>query len=71
MSDPYWKEHLKPCPFCGAAARIDVFMNREFIVCDHKKNCLIKPDTFDLTYDYSLRKIVNAWNRRKDGEQDG
>lgn len=71
MSNPYWKENLKPCPFCGAKAYIEVFLNTEYVECDHKKDCIIAPATFDLTYEYSLRKIVNAWNRRKDGDEDG
>lgn len=70
MRDPYWKEHLKPCPFCGAKAYVDVLMDHEYVRCEHKKNCIVNPNTW-LKSDLSIRKQVNAWNRRKDGETDG
>ena len=62
---------LKPCPFCGGKAYIDVFMNHEYVACNHRKNCLLEPD-FSIDFNsWSIRKQINAWNRRKDGEADG
>lgn len=57
---------LKPCPFCGAKAFIDVLCDREYVTCKHLNKCLIRPNTLDLAS--SIRKQINAWNRR-DGEQ--
>ena len=69
MSTPYWKEKLKPCPFCGAEAYIDGFMDHQYIRCYHKKNCIVNPNTW-LKSDLSIRKQINAWNRRKGGDED-
>lgn len=65
MIDP----KLKPCPFCGGDAHIDVFCNREYIRCNHKKNCVFEPNG-EFLDDVSIRKQVNAWNRRAEVKQD-
>ena len=67
MSTPYWKENLKPCPFCGAEAYIDGFMDQKYVRCDHKKNCIVNPSTL-LNRDLSIRRQIDAWNRRNGGE---
>ena len=66
----YYRNHLKPCPFCGGQAYIDVRMDHEYVRCEHKKNCLVKPNTW-LQSDTSIRKQINAWNRRKGDDRDG
>ena len=58
---------LKPCPFCGGKAYIDVFGDKEFITAIHKKNCIIQPDTYLCSV--GIRKQINAWNRRADNER--
>lgn len=59
-------DELKPCPFCGGEAFIEVFSDHEYVACDHKKNCIVEPDTW-LKSDMTIRKQVNAWNRRANG----
>ena len=62
---------LKPCPFCGGEARVDVFMNHEYVACKHKKNCIFEPSGEFMMFDVSIRKQINAWNRRNGGDGDG
>lgn len=54
---------LKPCPFCGGEAVIRVSMGKEYIRPIHKKNCVIKVDTW-LQSSLSIKKQIKAWNRR-------
>ena len=56
---------LKPCPFCGAEAYIEVCLDQEYVRCDHKRNCIVCPNTWLKSSDFSIRKQINAWNRRK------
>ena len=55
---------LKPCPFCGGEAYVSAINDTEYVRCNHKKNCIVKPDTWLSALNVSLRKQVNAWNRR-------
>lgn len=50
---------LKPCPFCGYSARAvcDQYPNKGYVKCN-KCSAEIKLST--------LRKSVEAWNRRAD-----
>lgn len=61
---------IKPCPFCGGIAYVDVLMDKEYIQCQHKKNCIIKPDTWLVSHDMSIRKQINAWNRMAEVNHD-
>ena len=54
---------LKPCPFCGGKAYIDVLLGKQYVQCFHKKSCLIRPDTW-LISENSIKKQIKAWNRR-------
>lgn len=55
--------NLKPCPYCGGSAYIDIFMGHQVIRAHHKKNCLMSPDTW-LMSSQPLRKQTKAWNMR-------
>ena len=57
---------LKPCPFCGGKAFIDVYEDREYVNANHNNNCVVRPSTWMLSAMFSIRKQVNAWNRRKE-----
>lgn len=56
---------LKPCPYCGGSAYIDILMNHQYIKAHHSKKCLMKPDTWFMSSE-PLSKQVKAWNMRKD-----
>jgi hypothetical protein len=56
---------LKPCPFCGGEAIIRVLMGKMYICPIHKRNCLLRPDTW-LQSSYPIQKQIKAWNRRFD-----
>lgn len=36
---------LKPCPFCGKRAYINIINGSFFIDCFHTKECLVRPST--------------------------
>lgn len=55
---------LKPCPFCGGEAEIAVLMGTRYINANHKRNCIIKPDTW-LQSSMPIKKQIKAWNRRE------
>lgn len=55
---------LKPCPFCGGEAEIAVLMGTRYINANHKRNCIIKPDTW-LQSTMPIKKQIKAWNRRE------
>lgn len=57
--------NLKPCPYCGGSAYIDILFGCQYIKAHHTKRCLIKPDTW-LMLNKSLRKQIRAWNMRKE-----
>lgn len=54
---------LKPCPFCGEHAYIDICLGNMYITAHHK-NCAMAPNTW-LISNESIRKQVKAWNSRK------
>ena len=62
---------LKPCPFCGAGAFVDVYMDTEYINVHHDPMCMVKPTTWVSAYGdgLPLKFQVKAWNRRaEDGK---
>lgn len=64
---------LLPCPFCGGEAVIGVSMGNEYIRPIHKRNCVIKPDTW-LQSSLPIKKQIKAWNTRTSkerGEENG
>ena len=54
---------LKPCPFCGGEAVIRVLMGKEYICPIHKKNCVMKIDTW-IQSSLPIKKQIKAWNMR-------
>jgi hypothetical protein len=54
---------LKPCPFCGGEAVIRVLIGKEYICPIHKKNCVMKIDTW-LQSSLPIKKQIKAWNMR-------
>lgn len=62
---------LKPCPFCGGVAFIDVFMDTEFVNVEHHPHCLAKPTTWVAAYgdEVPLKMQIKNWNwRAEDGK---
>ena len=54
---------LKPCPFCGKRAYINIINGSFFIDCFHTKECLVRPSTW-LSSDKSIKKQIKKWNKR-------
>ena len=59
---------LKPCPFCGGESVIRVLMGKEYIKPIHKKNCVVRPDTWLLS-SLPIKKQIKAWNRRANDDK--
>jgi hypothetical protein len=59
MSEPI----LRPCPYCGGRAYVAKSMGSKHIVCDHKRKCRMKPDTW-LISAMPLTWQIKAWNMR-------
>ena len=57
---------LKPCPFCGGNAFIDL-ADMLYINCHHKKNCICRCNTY-FTNDRSIYTQMKMWNNRKGDE---
>lgn len=58
------KINLKPCPFCGGIAYIDVFSTgTPYVSAHHTKKCKMHPDTWLLATE-PLKKQIKAWNTR-------
>ena len=57
-------EELKPCPFCGGEAGVEICGDGYYVTCQSHK-CLISPLTGD--YETEAAAIV-AWNRRAGDE---
>ena len=57
---------LKPCPFCGGGAYVDVYMDTEYVDAEHKAMCIVKPTTWVSAYGdkLPLKFQIKAWNRR-------
>lgn len=55
---------LKPCPYCGGSAYIDILQGNQYINAHHSKKCLMRPDTW-LMSSNPLTKQIKAWNMRK------
>lgn len=56
---------LKPCPFCGGEAVIKSVLGQLYISPNHKKRCVVKPNTW-LNGSMPIQKQIKAWNRRAD-----
>ena len=61
MSD----EFLKSCPFCGEDPSIEYAFGKAVIACRNKK-CDVKPSTWLSVKTDSVKRLINAWNTRKD-----
>ena len=61
---------LKPCPFCGGHAFVDVFMDVEYVNVCHDSMCIVKPSTaISAIEELPLKFQIKAWNRRaEDGK---
>lgn len=55
-------EELKPCPFCGAAAKITRIRGyeRPYVAVCQKEECLASVGV----YSYTREEAAKAWNRR-------
>lgn len=62
-------DKLKPCPFCGGKAYIAELGGNFYIDAFHKKNCLVKPDTYLLSIKTPIKKHIKAWNKRATNDQ--
>lgn len=56
---------LKPCPYCGGSAHIDILMGNQYVKAHHTKKCAMKPNTW-LISSKPLRKQIKAWNMRNE-----
>ena len=59
---------LKPCPFCGGYAFVDVYMDTEYVNVMHDPMCFVKPTTWVAAYgdNLPLKFQMKAWNRRSE-----
>lgn len=62
-------DKLKPCPFCGGEAVIRESFGQLYISPIHKEDCFVKPDTWLISTNVSLKKQIKAWNRRADDDR--
>lgn len=61
-------EDLKPCPFCGAKARIESNRDWHRLKADHPETCLICD--YEIMYpanEKGLAYMVEDWNQRSAG----
>jgi hypothetical protein len=65
MIDGHIDEVLKPCPFCGGGAFVDVYMDMEFVNVIHEPTCFVCPTTWNIS-NAPLKMQIEVWNRRAD-----
>jgi hypothetical protein len=61
---------MKPCPFCGGAARIQSNRDWHRLYADHDEGCVFDADDHVLMYPAQagyLVQIAEDWNRRAEG----
>ena len=60
-------EELKPCPFCGAVAKITRIRGpeRPYVVVCQKGECLASVGV----YSYTREEAAKAWNRRVNNDK--
>lgn len=55
-------KELKPCPFCGGRAILNIIGNKYYVDCNAKiGECPCIPKTFDFDV---AEDAIEAWNRR-------
>ena len=52
---------LKPCPFCGGKAFIDIYMRPKE---EYRIRCLYCPTRFGRYAGFNKKEAIEAWNRR-------
>lgn len=63
MNNKYF--NIKPCPYCGGRAYIDIVSDMPFVNAHHTKKCKVRPNTWLLAIKFSLKKQIKAWNLRE------
>lgn len=56
-------EKLKPCPFCGGKARINLFLGNYCVTCDECAGAIFPCKGM------KRKEAVKQWNRRKKHEK--
>ena len=57
---------LKPCPFCGGKAEVCEALDRLYIDCNHKSDCVGSPSSWFKAGDWGIEKQIRKWNNRKE-----
>lgn len=56
---------LKPCPYCGGKAVIAEAIDRLYVDCMHKSDCVATPNSWFKASDWGIEKQIRKWNNRK------
>lgn len=60
------KSVLKPCPFCGGRAVVVEALDRLYVDCEHKSDCVATPSSWFKAGDWGIEKQIRKWNTRKE-----